>query len=98
MTKAKKKLLGRPRRAEASTKAMAALAAAGIDAATVDPRLILQSIAADPSAPATARVAACRALLQASAANDAENSRPHSDDAVSARAKILMRKYNDNDR
>jgi hypothetical protein len=35
----------------------------GIDPATVDPRVILASIAADTSAPATARVAACRALL-----------------------------------
>src|SRR5262245_41163979 len=43
---------GRPSRAEASAKALAALEAAGIDPMTVDPRLILRSIAADPSAPA----------------------------------------------
>jgi hypothetical protein len=62
MTKTKKRI-GRPTRADASARAFAALAAAGIDAATVDPRLILQSIAGDPSAPATARVSACRILL-----------------------------------
>ena len=53
----------RPPRAVASARALAALAEAGIDAADVDPRLILQSIAADTSAPASARVSACRMLL-----------------------------------
>src|SRR5690348_9352518 len=51
---------GRPSRAVASAKALAALA---VDPASVDPRAILAKIAADTSAPATARVAACRALL-----------------------------------
>ena len=37
----KKPHRGRPSRAEASAKALAALQATGIDAATVDPRLIL---------------------------------------------------------
>lgn len=51
---------GRPTRAAASAKALAALA---IDPSTIDPRTILATIAADPSAAATARVAACRVLL-----------------------------------
>ena len=49
---------GRPTRAEASEKALA-----GVDADKIDPRAILERIAADTSAPATARVAACKALL-----------------------------------
>ena len=74
---------GRPSRAEASARAIAALAAAGIDAATVDPLLILQAIAADTSAPAGPRVAACRTLLAhtarvaaASATGDGPRPRP----------------------
>lgn len=51
---------GRPTRAEATAKALTAL---GVDPASVDPRRILAAIAADVSAPASARVAACRALL-----------------------------------
>ena len=47
------------------------LHAAGIDAADVDPLLILRSIAADASAPATARVAACRALMALPVETDA---------------------------
>ena len=68
---------GRPSRAEASAKALAALQAAGIDVTDIDPRLILQAIAADPSAPASARVSAAKALLadaidrEIRAANDA---------------------------
>jgi hypothetical protein len=54
---------GRPTRAEASARATDALAAAGIDVADVDPRLILKAIAADVSAPASARVSACRKLI-----------------------------------
>jgi hypothetical protein len=54
---------GRPTRVEASPKALAALAAAGIDPASVDPRVVLAAIAADPSAPASARVSAAGALL-----------------------------------
>jgi hypothetical protein len=54
---------GRPGRAVASAKALAAL---GVDPATIDPRWILASIAADASAPAAARVAACRVMLAAS--------------------------------
>jgi hypothetical protein len=39
------------------------LAALGLDLASVDARAVLASIAADSSAPASARVAACKALL-----------------------------------
>src|SRR6516165_4237166 len=56
----KKRGRGRPSRAEATAKALAAL---GIDPASIDPRAVLAAIAADRSAPATARVAACKALL-----------------------------------
>jgi hypothetical protein len=73
---AMKRKRGRPKRASASVRALAALVAAGIDPAEVDPRVILRSIAADVSAPATARVAACRSLLMLPAegsANDDAN-------------------------
>jgi hypothetical protein len=60
---AKPNVGGRPSRAIASAKALAAL---GVGPATIDPRWILASIAADASAPASARVAACRVLLAAS--------------------------------
>lgn len=49
---------GRPSRAEASAKALV-----GVDLAAINPREILLTIAANTSAPATARVQACRALL-----------------------------------
>ena len=51
--------LGRPKtRAAASTEALA-----GLDPASCNPRRVLQTIALDASAPPTARVQACRALL-----------------------------------
>jgi hypothetical protein len=49
---------GRPSRAEASAKALL-----GVDLTTVDPVAILRAIAADRSAPASARVSAAKALL-----------------------------------
>jgi hypothetical protein len=54
---------GRPSRAEASAKTIAALQAAGVDPTSFDPRAVLAAVAADASAPASARVAAARALL-----------------------------------
>ena len=54
---------GRPTRAQASAAAMEALRAAGFDPASVDPRAVLAAVAGDPSAPASARVAAARTLL-----------------------------------
>lgn len=49
---------GRPSRAAASSKALAA-----VDLAELDPKDVLIQIAGDASAPAHARVAAARALL-----------------------------------
>ena len=49
---------GRPSRAEASRKSLL-----GIDLTACDPWLILATIASDASAPAAARVAACKALI-----------------------------------
>lgn len=42
-----------------------AIARLGVDPATVDPLAILASIAVDQKTPATARVAACKALIDA---------------------------------
>jgi hypothetical protein len=50
---------GRPPRAEASRKALA-----GIDVGGIDPLDVLRAVAADSSAPASARVAAAKALLE----------------------------------
>ena len=49
----------RPTRRDASAKALAA-----VDLAAIDPETVLRQIAADASAPATARVQACKALLE----------------------------------
>ena len=49
---------GRPSRRAATAKALA-----GVDPAAVDPRAVLAAIAADTSAPAAARVAACKMLI-----------------------------------
>jgi hypothetical protein len=49
---------GRPTRAEASRKALA-----GTDPSTIDPLAVLREVAADKSAPSSARVAACRLWL-----------------------------------
>jgi hypothetical protein len=58
-----KRKRGRPNRAEASRRALSLLLEAGIDPDTINPRAILAAIAADSSAPASARVSACRALI-----------------------------------
>lgn len=55
-----KRRRGRPTRAEASAKYLAEIT---VDPATIDPRAILASIACDATAPASARVQACRVLL-----------------------------------
>jgi hypothetical protein len=59
-----------------------------------DPRSVLAAIAADPNAPATARVAACRALLAGNSADPAPQ--PGSPgvplDALSRRALELLAK------
>jgi hypothetical protein len=75
---------GRPTRAEATVKALAAIL---VDPATIDPRQILAGIAVDRSAPAGARVAACRTLLGLSEGSDA---RMVAEDTVAERAIRLM--------
>jgi hypothetical protein len=58
----------RPKKPDSTTQAEAfrrVVEAGGIDPATVDPRRILAGIAADPDAPAGARVQACKTLLGA---------------------------------
>ena len=55
---------GRPTRGEALRRRIAAV---GVDPALVDPKRVLAGIAVDEQAPATARVAAARALLVAQA-------------------------------
>jgi hypothetical protein len=77
---------GRPTRAQVSAKVLA-----GIDPSKVDPWLILATIASDASAPAAARVSACRALI--------DNERSEGDDAgggsrINARAVAMMRRAN----
>jgi hypothetical protein len=74
---------GRPSRAEASRKALL-----GVDLAAVNPTEILRAIAADRSAPASARVAACKALLGVKDQDPAEGSAAAGD--VAARAIRLM--------
>jgi hypothetical protein len=75
---------GRPSRAEASAKALL-----GVDLAAVDPVAILRAIAADLSAPASARVAACRALI-AARASDGPDGSAVAGDAISVRAQQLL--------
>jgi hypothetical protein len=59
----------------------------GVDLDAVDPRKILLTIAADPSAPATSRVAACRALLRVDGRDD-EPADEH-DELTQAALKLL---------
>jgi hypothetical protein len=77
---------GRPSRAEASAKALL-----GVDLTAIDPVAILRQIAADGSAPASARVQACKALLhvQDQAVGDSGG-----DSRVNTRAAELMRRAN----
>jgi hypothetical protein len=79
---------GRPSRAEASAKALA-----GVDLTAVDPVAILRRIAADQSVPASARVAACRALLRLQDPDHPEKG--SGDEArINARAAALMHRAN----
>lgn len=78
-----KKRRGRPSRKEASQKAMA-----DVDLTTIDPRRVLLQIAADTSAAATARVAACRALL----ADRGKDPAAGDDDPVTELALKLLRR------
>jgi hypothetical protein len=77
---------GRPTRAQVSAKVLA-----GLDPSKVDPWMILRTIASDASAPAAARVSACRALI--------DNERGEGDNAggssrINERAVALMRRAN----
>ena len=85
--KAPKRKGGRPSRAEASAKALR-----GVDLAEIDPVAILREIAGDTSAPAGARVAAAKALLEVQDQDPAENAR--GDTRINARAVALMRRAN----
>jgi hypothetical protein len=78
---------GRPSRAEASAKALR-----GLDLTAIDPVAILREIAADLSAPATARVAACKALLDVQDQDPAEDS--GGDTRINMRAAAMMRRVN----
>ena len=70
------------RKRRASAKALA------VNPDTIDPTAILRAIAANDAAPATARVAACRALLLA--ARPGSEPAQAEDDPVSRRAIILL--------
>jgi hypothetical protein len=80
---------GRPTRAEASAKALA-----GVDPSQCDPVRILQLIAMDKSAAATARVAACRVLLGDAAAKDKPDRTAARQDAIIARSLELLGRPN----
>ncbi|UFX41711.1 hypothetical protein HAP47_0020585 [Bradyrhizobium sp. 41S5] len=77
-----KRRKGRPNRREASQKALA-----GVDLSTLDPNVVLRSIAADESAPASARVAAAKALLSGNAQKPEE---PAERDPVARRALRIL--------
>jgi hypothetical protein len=78
---------GRPTRAQVSAKVLA-----GLDPSKVDPWLILATIASDASAPAAARVAACRALIDNRERSDGEDAGGGS--RINARAVAMMRRAN----
>jgi hypothetical protein len=77
---------GRPTRAQLSAKVLA-----NVDPAKVDPWLILATIASDASAPAAARVSACRTLLDRDRNDEASAS---ANTRINARAVALMRQAN----
>jgi hypothetical protein len=87
MAKKQKRKVGRPSRKAASTAALSA-----VDLSKVDPVAVLRSIAADDSAPASARVQAARALI----ADDRRSGQPsddhqHEGDAVARHALRILR-------
>ena len=75
---------GRPTRAQVSAKVLAEL-----DPSKVDPWLIVATIASDASAPAAARIAACRLLIERS---DGDNAGGGS--SINERAIAMMRHAN----
>jgi hypothetical protein len=80
---------GRPSRKEEVQRALTEL---GVDPSLINPRRVLAAIAGDTSAPAGARVAACKALLNLDPA--AEDSTPgmraSGGNAISQRALVLL--------
>lgn len=85
MKKPKRRRVGRPSRAEASATALA-----GVDLATVDPVAVLKTIAADTSAPASARVSAARALISLKDEPEERTADDAPVDALTRRALALM--------
>lgn len=86
-TPKRKRRRGRPTRRAASARILRTLIEAGIDPLSVDPRKILAAIAADASAPASARVSAARALLSVAAPTppaEDEPERPYRPGGVAA--------------
>jgi hypothetical protein len=85
--------MGRPTRKPASEKAMTALSDQGVDWRDVDPREVLQRIAADDSAPASARVQAARILLTdnpGDAGKTGDDVKPKPMSAASRRAVVML--------
>ncbi|MER8431385.1 hypothetical protein [Mesorhizobium caraganae] len=76
---------GRPTRATATAKALR-----GVDIDAVDPLTVLKQIAADRSAPASARLAAARVLL-AQGGRKKDNSEGAEHDRISERALTLLK-------
>jgi hypothetical protein len=62
----------------------------GIDPATIDPRRILAGIAADPEAPAGARVMACKTLIAAAGEQAPNAADEATSDALTRRALQLL--------
>jgi hypothetical protein len=81
----KKKLRGRPNRAAASAESLA-----GVDVANIDPLAVLMQIVADSSAPAMARVAACRLLLRGANTKQKPSADADGLDEISRRAVTLL--------
>jgi hypothetical protein len=81
-----------PARLVTQTPRARAKALCGVDLAEIDPVAILREIAGDTSAPAGARVAAAKALLEVQDQDPAENA--GGDTRINARAVALMRRAN----
>ncbi len=85
MTKKPKRKVGRPTRREASKRALS-----GLDLSTLDPVAVLRTIAGDSSAPASARVAAAKALLLAEGQRERPPEDQYGGDAVSRQALRIL--------
>lgn len=78
---------GRPTRKEASQSALD-----GVDVSAIDPLDVLRQVAADASAPASARVSAARALLKLGPQPDSSASSEHLEpDPVARRALRILK-------